>query len=70
MEIIGLKLPDALAILPAPPTIIETAPPFPSKTRIPIWGEPRVLRVVEREGGLELLVARELLGEDKIPLSP
>ncbi len=70
MDIIGLPLPDAVKLLPAAPTITETAPPFVSKTRIPIWGELRVVRVVEREGGVELLVARELLGEDKIPVSP
>ena len=70
MEIIGLPLSDALEMLPSAPSLIETAPPFPSKTRIPIWGEARVLRVLERDGMFELLVARELLGEEKAPISP
>ncbi len=63
MQLIGIPLSLALETLSEPPTIIETAPPFPSKTRIPTWGEWRVLRVREIENRLELLVARELLGE-------
>jgi hypothetical protein len=65
MQLIGLKLPAALELLDTSPTIIETAPPSPSKTRVPIWGEARVLRATQRGDQLELLVARELLGEDK-----
>lgn len=63
MNLLGLSLPLALELLESEPHIIETAPPFAPKNRVPVWGEARVLRVVERESGLELLVARELLGE-------
>ena len=64
MEIIGLPLSIALQELEIAPIIIETAPPFAPKNRVPVWGEPRVLRVREGENGVELLVARELLRED------
>ncbi len=64
MDILGLPLPLALELLETEPIIIETAPPFAPKNRVLIWGEARVLRVVKRENGLELLVARELLSED------
>ena len=64
MDILGLPLSLALELLDSEPKIIETAPPFAPKNRVPIWGEARVLRVLERESGLELLVARELLGEE------
>ncbi len=70
MEIIGLPLSLALEILDETPIVVDTAPPFVSKTRIPIWGEERVLRATRKEGRLELLVARELLGEDKTLTSP
>ncbi len=67
MDILGLPLPLALELLETAPTIIETAPPFAPKNRVQAWGEPRVLRVVERESGLELLVARELLSDEASP---
>ncbi len=70
MEIIGLPLSLALEMLDETPLIIETAPPFVSKTRIPVWGEKRVVRATKNEGRLELLVARELLGEEKGLASP
>ncbi|PQV64723.1 hypothetical protein B1R32_104222 [Abditibacterium utsteinense] len=70
MEIIGLPLFLALEMLDEAPIVVRTAPPFVSKTRIPIWGEERVVRVTTGEGRLELLVARELLGEDKVSPSP
>ena len=46
--------------------VIETAPPFVSKHHAPIWGDWRVVRVTQTEKSLELLVARELLGEEKL----
>ncbi len=70
MEIIGLPLSLALEMLGESPEIIETAPPFVSKTRVPVWGELRVLRATQNEGRIQLLVARELLGEEKVSPSP
>ena len=69
-EILGLPLPLALQILESDPIIVETAPPLVPKNRVPLWGESRVLRVRDREGHLELLVARELLSEDTPVSSP
>ncbi len=84
MELIGLPLSLALETLAhqatahqatahqatgETPTIIYTAPPFVSKTRVPTWGEARVLRVTRHQDRLELLVARELLGETKTSVS-
>jgi hypothetical protein len=73
MEIIGLPLPLALELLgstsDSAPTIVETAPPFLPKNRVPVWGEARVLRVRETEGQVELVVARELLAEETPPTS-
>ncbi|RYG68147.1 hypothetical protein EON80_12255 [bacterium] len=70
LELIGLPLSVAHERLPTPPVVVETAPPFAPKNRVPVWGELRVLRAREREGQLELLVARELLAEDASPSSP
>jgi hypothetical protein len=67
--VIGLPLPLALELLDSTPTVVETAPPFLPKNRVPVWGEARVLRVREAEGQLELVVARELLAEET-PLTP
>ena len=64
MEIIGLPLSHALEMLDEAPIVVHTVPPFVSKTRIPIWGEERVVRATTTQGRLELLVARELLGEE------
>ena len=47
-------------------SVIETAPPFTPRHYTPIWGQWRVLRSCESEGRVELLVARELLREEKI----
>ena len=63
MELIGLPLAVALEMLPETPLISETAPPRAPK-HLQTWGELRVLRVVQGPQRLELLVARELLGEE------
>jgi hypothetical protein len=70
LELLGLPLPIALEMLDSTPVVVETAPPLPPKNRVPVWGEARVLRAREREGGVELLVARELLSEGTPPASP
>ena len=69
LELIGLKLDDARARLAAGltgiPSVVTTAPPFDPKYRVPVWGELRVIRARELNGGaIELLVARELLAEE------
>jgi hypothetical protein len=46
--------------------VVETGPPFEPRHYTPIWGEWRVLRAQEQNGILELLVARELLREEKV----
>ena len=67
MHLLGLPLPLALNELGERETrIIETAPPFAPRHYTPIWGELRILRARETaDGVLELLVARELLREEK-----
>ncbi len=74
MDLIGLPLEAARKLVQDDPAarnlelqVLETAPPFVSKHRTPIWGELRVLRAIQRETMLELLVARELLGETVSP---
>lgn len=47
--------------------IVETAPPFQKRGFTQVWGEMRVLRCAEKEGAVELVVARELLKELKAP---
>lgn len=70
IDLLGLPLPLALEMLKSTPVVVETAPPFAPKNRVPVWGEERVLRVREREGEVELLVARELLSEGTPQTSP
>jgi len=46
--------------------VVRSAPPFHPRGYTPFWGEERVVRVRELEsGGLEVCVARELLGEER-----
>ena len=46
--------------------IVETAPPFVPRGYVPIWGQKRVVRLRELpDGALEIVVARELLREEK-----
>lgn len=74
-HLISLKLQDAERLLKQQPNgellelqVRETTPPFAPKFRRPIFGELRVLRVRPTgDNTLELLVARELLDEEKIP---
>ncbi len=77
MNLTALRLTEAkTAIRNDPATqnldlkIIETAPPFVPKNRAPIWGEWRVLRARKTENTLELLIAREQLGEEKPVFAP
>lgn len=66
MNLLGLALPRALELLEGKAIVLETAPPFAPKGRVPVWGEARVVRVRETADATELLVARELLGEEVI----
>ncbi len=46
--------------------VIESAPPFHPRGYTPFWGEARVIRGRELEQGrVELLVVRELVGEER-----
>jgi len=46
--------------------VVRSAPPFHPRGYTPFWGEERVVRVRELEGGrVELCVARELIGEER-----
>lgn len=72
MNLSALLLTEARELIEADPVerglqlrLIETAPPFVSKHRTPVWGQWRVLRARRLDDILELTVARELLGEEK-----
>lgn len=73
MNVIGLSLSQARELLgellgERAIEVVETAPPWEPRHYTPIWGEWRVVRTRERtDGQLELLVARELLREDRGP---
>lgn len=66
----GLVLEDARARVGAPVRVVTTEPTFTPRFRQPVWGEWRVLRA--RQAGLEveLLVAREMLGEVQLAEPP
>ncbi len=65
---LGLTLENARQMLDSSVQIvvIESAPPFFARGYTPFWGAWRVVRARELEGeGVELLVARELVGEER-----
>jgi hypothetical protein len=70
-SLLGLTLNDARASLDSVQiVVIESAPPFHPRGYTPFWGEPRVVRARAFENSLELLVARELVGEERAGKSP
>ncbi len=70
-NLLGLTLAEAqTACAGREVKVIETAPPFTPRHYIPVWGEWRVLRAKEQNDSIELLVARELLREEKIVRDP
>lgn len=71
-SLLGLTLQNARELLDsqAQIVVIESAPPFHPRGYTPFWGEPRVVRARALEDHLELLVARELVGEERAGKSP
>ena len=64
----GLPLDHARELLNEEPTVISSAPPFFPRGYTAHFGLERVVRVRELpDGKLELLVARELLSEERAP---
>ena len=67
-NLLGLPLDDAREMLDEEPIVIESAPPFFPRGYTAHFGVERVVRVRTSETGkFELLVARELLGEERAP---
>ncbi|BCM89821.1 hypothetical protein IAD21_01669 [Abditibacteriota bacterium] len=65
-NLLGLPLGRARELLSEELVVIQTAPPFLPRGYTPHWGEERVLRVrALSEGKIEILVAHELVGEER-----
>lgn len=67
-NLLGLPLRLVRASIEGEIVVVQTAPPFLARGYTPHWGEERVLRIRELpEGKIELLVASELVGEERSP---
>jgi len=67
-NLLGLPLDLARELLEGEPVVIQSAPPFFPRGYTAHFGEFRVVRARQlTDGKLELLVARELLSEERAP---
>ena len=68
-NLLGLPLRIARPLVEGEVVLVSTAPPFTARGYTPHWGEERVLRARKLpDGKIELLVAKELVGEERAPL--
>lgn len=66
-NLLGLPLRLVRASIEGEVVVVSTAPPYLARGYTPHWGEQRVLRIRELpEGKIELLVASELVGEERV----
>lgn len=65
-NLLGLPLGLARKLLEGEPVVVQSGPPFLARGYTPHWGQERVVRVRSlSEGQIELLVAPELVGEER-----
>ena len=66
-NLLGLPLSLARELLEGEPVVVQSAPPILPRGYTPHWGEERVMRVrALAQGQVELLVGRELVGEERL----
>lgn len=66
-NLLGLPLGLARELLEQEAVVVRSGPPFLARGYTPHWGQERVVRVrALSEGKVEILVARELVGEERL----
>ncbi|RYX82265.1 hypothetical protein EON83_20605 [bacterium] len=69
-NVLGLPLNLVRELLDEELVVVATEPPFLARGYTPHWGEERVVRVrALSEGKIEVLVARELVGEERVVMN-